>query len=88
MTKIPIYFKSLKTLALEDAGIDSDIKKDSITRESVFYSIDALLPFVENEEIKGTSIFAGGGEFISPLSINTIEKLIMESRKQELITII
>jgi len=74
MVIIPIYYNTESTTTLNDLGIEYNLS-DCDIRDVIFLQINAIGRYIEND-IEGTTIYANGVEFISPLKINEIRKLI------------
>jgi hypothetical protein len=74
MVIIPIYYNTESTKTLNDLGIEYNLS-DCDIRDVIFLHINVIGRYIE-DDIEGTTIYANGREFISPLKINEIRKLI------------
>jgi hypothetical protein len=60
MVKLPIYYNTESTTTLSELGIDYNIE-DCDTREVIFFQINAIGRYIEND-IEGTTIYANGDD--------------------------
>jgi hypothetical protein len=74
MVIIPIYYNTESTKTLNDLGIEYNLS-DCDIRDVIFLHINVIGRYIE-DDIEGTTIYANGREFISPLKINEVRKLI------------
>lgn len=79
MVIIPIYYNTEDTIRLSDLDIDYNIE-DCDIRDVIFLHINAIGRYIE-DDIEGTTIYANGCEFISPLKINEVKELYEQSNK-------
>jgi len=80
--KLPIFFKTEESKRQElIKGDDYSLKDYCKERKMIFYNISCIGPFEEDGQIKYTSIFSNGEEFICSLSIKEVELIISEANK-------
>ena len=76
--KLPILFLTDDICQLEDLGLDFNLS-DAEIRETTFYNINAVSPYLENG-VNYTSIHANGDGFICPLSVEEVEEIITQNK--------
>ena len=76
--KFPILFLTDNTCHLESLGIDFKLI-DCDVRETTFYIINAVSPYIE-DGTNYTTIHSNGDGFICPLNIEEVERLITENK--------
>lgn len=79
MIIIPIYYNTESTTTLNDLGIEYNLS-DCDIRDVIFLHINVIGRYIE-DDIEGTTIYANGREFISPLKINEVKELYEQSNK-------
>lgn len=79
MVIIPIYYNTESTKTLNDLGIEYNLS-DCDIRDVIFLHINVIGRYIE-DDIEGTTIYANGREFISPLKINEVKELYEQSNK-------
>jgi len=75
---LPILFDTENTSSLENLGLDFDLN-DADIRQTVFYSINGLSPYIEQNK-DYTTIYSNGYDFICPMNIKEVEYLIQENK--------
>lgn len=78
--KLPIYFNTDSTQALQNQEIDFDLDI-CITRIVTFYQITAIVEYFE-KDIEYSQIFANGERFYSPLKVKEVEQIIENNQLQ------
>lgn len=74
---LPIFFKTEESKRQElIKGDDYSLEDYCKKRKMIFYNISCIGPFEEDGKVKHTSVFSNGEEFICPLPIKEVEKII------------
>lgn len=74
---LPIFFKTEESKQQElIKGCDYPMEEYCDKRNMVFYAINCIAPFDEDNKMIYTSIFSNGEEFICALPIKEVEKII------------
>jgi hypothetical protein len=76
---LPVYFQTEETESLKDLGLPEPDVSDYDVRDGVFYNIDAIVPYVDAQDVVRTEVFAGSHNFICPMSPKEVEALIDEA---------
>jgi hypothetical protein len=72
---LPILWNDDTDVILEDLGIGTKDLQNKQTKDCIFYKIDALLPYIDND-IEYTEIVCGHKSLICSLTSIEIDKLI------------
>jgi len=76
--KLPILFMPESISHLESLGLDFNLS-DCDLRETTFYRINAISPYYE-DGVNYTTIHSNGDGFICPLTIQEVERIILENK--------
>lgn len=76
--KLPILFNNDSTDQLEELNINFNLK-DYDVREMTFYCINGIAPYVEHGK-DYTMVYSNGFDFICPLKMSEVERLIQENK--------
>ena len=80
--KLPVFFKTEESETAKLLPKSYDLKIVCEERKMIFYVINAIAPYEENGELKYTSIFSNGEEFICSLAPKQVELIIHETLKK------
>lgn len=72
---LPILWNDDTDIVLEDLGLSSKDLQNKETKDCIFYSIDALLPFIQDDK-EYTEVICGHKSLICPLITIEIDKMI------------
>lgn len=72
---LPIFHQTDESEKLKICGKDFDLEDACEKREVVFYNINAISPYNEDDK-QYTSIHSNGTEYICSLSVKEVEKRI------------
>ncbi len=75
--QLPIFFHTDNTSDLFNLDVEFKVKDCSI-RQVTFYIINAIAPYFEDGKVY-TTIHSNGDNFLCPLSIQEVEKIINEN---------
>jgi hypothetical protein len=74
---LPIFFHTDNTSDLLNLSIDYKLS-DCEIRQVTFYVINAIAPYIEDGKVY-TTIHSNGDNFVCPLNIKEVEKIINEN---------
>lgn len=82
---LPILFRNQATSTKENLGVDYKMSDNSV-REIPFYNINVLCPYFDGET-EYCTVFSGGHQFISTMTMEYIMDLIEQASMDEQISI-
>lgn len=75
--KLPIYYHTDESSLLDDLGIEQEDSFEKMeVREMIFYNINAIAKYIENEKEVACRIFSNGDAFLCKLLFEEVEKII------------
>lgn len=75
---LPIYYWSEEQSQLNELGIDQKVK-DAHTRQVIFYHINAIGPYYDEDGKQRCSVHSNGTHFVCELSVNEVRDLKYQS---------
>lgn len=85
--KLPIFHNTDTECTLKDLGIESHTElSEKERRDIIFYHINGISEYIDVEksgnQFNYTSIHSNGGEYICPLPIDEVEKIIDDGNQK------
>lgn len=78
---LPIFHHTDQSATLKDCGVDYTIADNCEIRNIIFYNINAISEYFENEN-KYTSIHTNNSEYLCPMNIERVRKIIEDNNVQ------
>ncbi len=81
--KLPIFFKTEESETAKLIPESYNLVDVCKEKKMIFYVINAIAPYYENDCLKYTSIFSNGEEFICSLLPKQVELIISDALKEQ-----